>query len=183
MMAERNAPTPSGTALADEASGQGRSFLQEEIQQNRPFRSKGQEATLALFRTADILRRKSSEVFTDSGITHQQYNVLRILRGAGDDGLPTLSIADRMIERTPGITRLIDRLVAKELVIRERAPGDRRRVQCFISESGLDLLASLDEPVDGNDDRLMGMLSESEKSRLVELLDKIRLGLRELEPE
>lgn len=158
-----------------------RSALQEEIQQNRPFKSKGQEATLALFRTADMLRRKSSEVFADSGITHQQYNVLRILRGAGADGLPTLSIADRMIEQTPGITRLIDRLVVKDLVIRERVAGDRRRVQCFISETGLELLASLDEPVDSNDGRVMGMLEDEEKIRLIELLDKIRFGLRELE--
>ena len=182
MMVKRNTQTTSNLA-AGEATSRGRSVLQAEIQQNRPFKSKGQEATLALFRTADMLRRKSSEVFADSGITHQQYNVLRILRGAGDDGLPTLSIADRMIEQTPGITRLIDRLVAKELVIRERVPGDRRRVQCFISESGLELLASLDEPVDGNDDRVMGMLDQDEKSRLVELLDKIRLGLRELAPD
>ena len=156
--------------------------LQEEIQQSRPFRSKGQEAALALFRTADILRREMSTCFADSGITHQQYNVLRILRGAGAEGLPTLSIADRMIEQTPGITRLIDRLVAKDLVHRERVVGDRRRVQCFITEDGMALLSRLDGTVDEADARLMRVLDEREKVRLIALLDKLRSGLRDLDP-
>ena len=154
--------------------------LQEEIQQTRPFRSKGQEATLALFRTGDVLRRHLAACFAESGITHQQYNVLRILRGAGADGLPTLSIADRMIEQAPGITRLIDRLVSKELVIRERALGDRRRVQCFISEIGLELLSRLDHPVDQADECVMRTLQEEEKQQLIQILAKIRQGIREV---
>lgn len=155
-----------------------RSALQEEILQSRPFRSRGQEATLGLFRTADLLRKQVSDVIGHAGVTHQQYNVLRILRGAGAEGLPTLAIAGRMIERTPGITRLIDRLVKKGWVRRQRSSGDRRRVQCHITEAGLELLATLDEPVDHADELVLGMLEEKEKEQLIDLLDRIREGLR-----
>ena len=94
--------------------------LQQQIQQKRPFRSRAVEATLDLFHTADVLRRVHSGFFARYGVTMQQYNVLRILRGAGDEGLPTLTIAERMIERTPGITRLVDRLDGKGLVARQQ---------------------------------------------------------------
>src|SRR5947199_10599404 len=78
----------------------------------------------------------------------QQYNVLRILRGVGPRGLPTLTIAERMIERTPGITRMIDRLEAKGLVARETRPDDRRYVHCRITEEGLKLLRLIDGSVE-----------------------------------
>src|ERR687897_938950 len=96
------------------------SALQKEIRQTRPFQSRGQEAVLALMRTTDLARRVIGKVLEPYDVTAQQYNVLRILRGAGEAGLPTLDIADRMIEQAPGITRLIDRLEAKGLVRRER---------------------------------------------------------------
>ena len=102
------------------------SQLKREIRQNRPFRSRSQEASLGLFRTADLLRRRFHAVLEPKGITQQQYNVLRILRGAGDGGLPTLTIAERMVERTPGITRLLDRL--------ERP--DRARYPCHHDRKG-----------------------------------------------
>lgn len=148
--------------------------LRHEIRQTRPFRSLSQEAMLGLFRTTDILRRTNSKVLEPYGLTLQQYNVLRILRGAGDQGLPTLAIAERMVERTPGITRLIDRLLKKELVERERPPGDRRQVVCRITGKGLDLLKDLDEPVAELDDRCLAMLSDEEHQILIDLLDRIR---------
>ena len=83
---------------------------------------------MTLLRTADLARRALGAVVEEHAITPQQYNVLRILRGAGASGLPTLEIADRMIEESPGITRLLDRLEAKGLVRRERCPHDRRQV-------------------------------------------------------
>ncbi|MCG8455761.1 MAG: MarR family transcriptional regulator [Holophagales bacterium] len=173
---------PAGTAPpAPAASARGAAShgtLREEIRQTRPFRSMAQEATLGLFRTADLLRKRVAEVIEPSGVTQQQYNVLRILRGAGKEGLPTLAIADRMIERAPGITRLIDRLVKKGLVKRERLAGDRRCVQCRITEDGAVLLASLDGTVDDVDEQLLGMLSGGDQARLIELLDQIREGLR-----
>src|SRR3954469_19439406 len=118
--------------------------IQHELKQTRPFASKGEEAGVALMRTADLLRRHVAVVLAPFDITEQQYNVLRILRGAGEKGLPTLDIAERMIEETPGITRLIDRLESKKLVARKRCATDRRQVFCLITRPGLDLLARLD---------------------------------------
>jgi MarR family transcriptional regulator, organic hydroperoxide resistance regulator len=152
----------------------GPSRLQQEIKQNKPFRSAAQEAMLALLRTADVVRRHSAELVDPEGITTQQYNVLRILRGAGADGLPTLEIAARMIEQAPGITRLLDRLEVKKLVHRERCPEDRRQVTCRITPGGLTLLARLDKVVDATDDLFQGKLSLSEQRQLIRLLDRVR---------
>ncbi len=154
------------------------SVLQREIRQNRPFRSLSQEAMLGLMRTTDLVRRSFGRALEGQEITLQQYNVLRILRGAGDVGLPTLEIGSRMIEESPGITRLIDRLEAKGWVRRERCPHDRRQVLCWITPEGLALLASLDGPMGDADDRALSMLSDEEKSQLIRLLDAIRAGSR-----
>ncbi|MBK7350422.1 MAG: MarR family transcriptional regulator [Gemmatimonadetes bacterium] len=152
------------------------SRLQQELKQNRPFRSLGQEATVSLLRTGDLLRRRMSTVLESEDVTLQQYNVLRILRGAGPEGLPTLEIADRMIEQTPGITRLLDRLEAKRLVGRERCPADRRQVTCRIAKDGLALLARLDPVVNEADDTLLGPLTQTELRQLIRLLDRVREG-------
>lgn len=153
--------------------------LKEEIRQNLPFRSPGQEARLALMRTVDDLEHRSAMILQPAGITHQQYNVLRILRGAAPEGLPTLSIAERMIERTPGITRLIDRLLKKGWVERQRTATDRRQVVCRITDEGLALLAELDDPIHREDDIALAMLSEDEQRLLIDLLARIRSGLAE----
>src|SRR5215510_3147270 len=100
-----------------------RSAIQAEIRQGKPFHSRTQEGLIALMRTVDLLRRAVTEVVEPHGLTLQQYNVLRILRGAQAD-LPTLEIAERMIEQAPGITRLLDRLEAKGLVARARCAED-----------------------------------------------------------
>jgi len=101
-------------------------------------------------------------------------NVLRILRGAGTGGLPTLEIAQRMVERTPGITRLIDRLERKGLVARVRSKSDRRVVFCHVTESALELLSRLDAVIDDADRAAVEALGEQELGKLVELLDRIR---------
>jgi DNA-binding MarR family transcriptional regulator len=123
------------------------SALQREIRQGRPFPSPQAEAVVGLMRTADVVKRGLARVVEPAGITLQQYNVLRILRGAGPDGLPTLDIAQRMIEQAPGITRLMDRLEAKDLVRRRRCPSDRRQVLCWITAAGERLLIALDGPM------------------------------------
>lgn len=153
-----------------------RSQLEEELKQTRPFRSPYQEAAIGVIRTADVLRRRLEELFRPYGITMQQYNVLRILRGAGPDSLQTMEIAERMIERTPGITRLVDRLVEKGLVRRGRSRQDRRCVLCSITDQGLELLAELDEPVEAVDEELVSMLDEQEVHSLIGMLDRIRVG-------
>ena len=151
--------------------------IQEELKQSKPFHSRGQEAYLTLLRTADDMRRRVSLVLEPAGVTLQQYNVLRILRGAGKDGLPTLAIGERMIERTPGITRLIDRMEEKGWVDRERCTEDRRRVWCRITDEGLRVLAPLDGPVNAVDDLLEDVLDQRELATLIDQLDAIRAHL------
>lgn len=150
--------------------------LRDGTRRPRPFHSARQEAALGVLRTADILKRRFATVFEPLDLTMQQFNVLRILRGARPDPLPTMEIAERMLEKTPGITRLIDRLEQKGLVARERGAEDRRCVYVAIAPAGLDLLAELDEPVAKADDEAMSMLSVEEAERLVELLDIVRAG-------
>lgn len=159
--------------MADETSA-----LAKEIRQRRPFRSLGQEAVLGLMRTTDLVRRGIARVLEPYDVTPQQYNVLRILRGAGEEGLPTLEIGDRMVEQAPGITRLLDRLEAKGLVTRKRCPEDRRQVLCWLTPAGRDLVERLDGPVDQADATALDMLSDEEKRELIRLLDQVRTGLR-----
>ena len=87
--------------------------LLNELQQHQDFQAREEEAVVALLRTVDHIRRATSSVLEAYEITLQQYNVLRILRGAGQEGLPILEIGKRMVEQSPGITRLIDRLEGK----------------------------------------------------------------------
>jgi DNA-binding MarR family transcriptional regulator len=154
--------------------------LREEIRQTRPFPSVAQEAGVGLLRTADRLRRAITGVIEPHGITHQQYNVLRILRGSDPAPLPTLEIASRMIEETPGITRLLDRLEAKRLVRRERCRIDRRQVHCWITPAGLALLAELDGPIDRTLTEGFRAVGHEEADRLTSLLDLVRDGFRNL---
>jgi DNA-binding MarR family transcriptional regulator len=150
------------------------STLARELRQRRPFRSDAQVAVLGVVRTADHLGRALAGVVEPTGVTLQQFNVLRILRGAGDAGLPTLEIAERMVEQTPGVTRLLDRLEAKGFVRRERCPRDRRQVLCFITSEGLALLATLDAPVLACEETLMAGLTVDERHALIALLDRVR---------
>lgn len=150
------------------------SGLQREIKQTRPFRSPAQEAKLSILRTAEVIRRRLGALVGGHGITFQQYNVLRILRGSHPTPLPTLEIGVRMIESTPGITRLMDRLEQKGLVKRERCREDRRMVHCSITSAGLDLLSELDQPVADADEASLRGVSESEIRGLIELLERVR---------
>ena len=150
----------------------------EEIKQTRPFKTQREEASVALLRTADLMRRNIAVVVEAHGITGQQYNVMRILRGAGERGLPTLEIAERMIEQTPGITRLIDRLEAKKFVSRERCPTDRRQIFCRITKTGLALVNALDEPIRVAEEKALADLDARELKSLVNLLDRTRDSLR-----
>jgi MarR family transcriptional regulator, organic hydroperoxide resistance regulator len=153
-----------------------RSSLQTEIRQNKPFQSPAQEAILALFRTSELLERRLAQLVEPRGISLQQYNVLRILRGAGQQGTPTLDIADRMIQKAPGITRLLDKLAAKRLVRRERCSEDRRQVLCWITDAGLRLLADLEQPLAKSGTRAMDPLTATEQRHLIALLERVRGG-------
>ena len=155
--------------------------IQTEIKQTKPFGSKGEEAAVALMRTADLIRRSIAAVLDPEQLSIQQYNVLRILRGAGENGLPTLEIADRAIEKAPGITRLIDGLERKKLVTRKRSSDDRRCVYCRITPAGLALLARLDKPMLAAADRAFKPVNKRHLDQLVDLLDELREGLNEKE--
>jgi len=150
--------------------------LRDEIRQRKPFSSPAEEALLGLQRTADVVRRGFADLAEARGISLQQYNVLRILRGAAAAGMPTLEIAERMIEKTPGITRLLDKLEAKQLVRRWRCPGDRRQVLCWITDPGLSLLAELDKPILDTGVKAVAALTPLELKRFIRLLDRIRSG-------
>jgi len=153
-----------------------RTAVHEEIRQRRPFAAREEEAVVALIRTTDLLRRALVAVVEPGGITLQQYNVLRILRGAGTEGLATLEIAHRMVEHAPGVTRLLDRLQAKGLVRRQRAPRDRRQIRCWIEPPGLGLLARLDGAVHETARRFMAPLPAAELSAFIAALDALRAG-------
>lgn len=151
-----------------------RSRIQEEIKQRKPFHSLGQEAVISLLRTADVVRAFFERQLGPHGVTLQQFNVLRILRGAGPQGLPTLEIGARMVERTPGVTRLIDRLERKKLVRRERGTRDRRVVYCLLTDEGRATLDALDSVVENADVTAFESLDEAELEQLIGMLDRAR---------
>ena len=128
---------------------------------------------ISVLRTADRMRRRGEALLAPHDITLQQFNVLRILRGARPDGLCTLAIAQRMIEQTPGITRLIDRLEKKELVRRVRSEEDRREVWCRITPAGERLLARLDDPVEAFDRAAVRALTPADQEQLTALLGQL----------
>jgi DNA-binding MarR family transcriptional regulator len=149
-----------------------------EIKQRKPFPSPEQEAAVTLMRTADVVRRVVGAAIERHGITLQQYNVLRILRGARREGLPTLEIGQRMIEQTPGITRLIDRLETKKLVDRQRGSNDRRCVYCRITAVGLALVSALDDPVRAATEAAFHGVTKRELAQLVDSLDQLRQSVQ-----
>jgi DNA-binding MarR family transcriptional regulator len=153
----------------------GPSAIQRELQQRLPLASSREEGYLSLLRTAAVIRRPVGRVLEERELSLAQYNVMRILRGAGDAGLPTLSIRDRMIEDAAGITRLIDKLEDAGLVRRVRgSSADRRQVYCRITAAGLSMLRDLDPMVALAVEASLSMLSEAELTRLIALLDRIR---------
>src|SRR5215831_2767444 len=137
--------------------------LQREIKKNRPFELPEQEAMLNILRTADQLQIRFARLFRRFGLTTQQYNILRILRGEGR-ALPILEIAARMITVVPGITGLIDRLESASLVERKRCDNDRRVIYVAIAAQALDVLAQLDEPLAELHKETLGHMSVEELS-------------------
>src|SRR6266566_7863061 len=121
--------------------------LQAELKQKIPFASREAEAYLSLLRTADALQTQVEARLKEFGLTGTQYNALRILRGAGPEGLACREIGERMITRDPDITRLLDRLEARGLLTRTRDQKDRRVITARITSEGRRLLEALDQPI------------------------------------
>jgi DNA-binding MarR family transcriptional regulator len=138
------------------------------------FDSLEQEAFLGLWRTYDRLRAVEEELFARHGLTPQQYNALRLLRGEYPGKLRTLDLAGRLVSRAPDITRLLDRLEQRGLVERDRPADNRRVVHIGITEAGVALLRELREPLRRCHARQLGHLSRKELADLIALLRAAR---------
>jgi DNA-binding MarR family transcriptional regulator len=147
--------------------------LHKELKKKRGFDSPEQAATLNILRTSDLLENRLGRLFREYGLTASQYNVLRILRGEGKP-LPSLDIADRLIQVVPAITGLIDRLEKQGLVERQRCTEDRRVVYVDITSKAKRILNKIDGPLDQLHRDLMGHLSKKELTELSRLLEKAR---------
>jgi DNA-binding MarR family transcriptional regulator len=148
--------------------------LRQEIKQGRPFTCLEQEAHISLGRTWSMLDHALSEELKPHGITPTQYNVLRILRGAGEAGLCRNEVMQRMITQVPDATRLLDRMESAGLIKRERDSEDRRYVTTRITDQGRQLVNTLDEPIERLHRQHFGELSEGDLRELIQLLGRLR---------
>ncbi|HET7602858.1 MAG TPA: MarR family transcriptional regulator [Gemmatimonadales bacterium] len=132
----------------------------------------------ALWRAAHVSRARIGAVAEAGGVTFQQYMVLSVLGDASEDGLPTLEIASRMVERAPAITGLVDRLERQGLVRRQRIESDRRQIRCVLTEQGRELVHRLDAQVADASVKAIGTLTGHEVGVLRHLLGRIGKGDR-----
>lgn len=153
------------------------SVLLSEIKQTKPFASTEEEVLLNLQRTAEVLGRKAVEVLKPSELTVVQYNVLRILRGAGTGGIKCSEISERLITKDSDITRLLDRLEIRHLIYRERDRKDRRVILTRITLKGAKLLAELDEPITTASRQQLAHLSREQLEQLNNLLVAARTAI------
>lgn len=148
--------------------------LQAEIKQTVPFASRSKEALVSVLRTAAIVDHQVNEVLKPFGITGTQYNVLRILRGAGRGGLCGREVGERMITRVPDVPRLLERMEAMELISRQRDENDRRHVTARITRKGLDLVTKVGPDLESLEIALTGRLNETELQAIIDALTTVR---------
>jgi DNA-binding MarR family transcriptional regulator len=127
---------------------------------------------VAILKAADILAGQAEQLMKASGVTGAQYNVLRILRGAGPEGLPCNGISERMISRDPDMTRMLDRMESRQWITRERQTEDRRVVKARITEEGLKLLKKMDAPVRELHKQQFAHMSATRQKTLLELINE-----------
>jgi len=149
--------------------------IQQEIRQTKPIRLLEEGAALNIMRTADVLMQRISDVLKPHALSPTQYNVLRILRGAGREGRSCKEIGDRLVARDPDITRLMDRLEKRGLVRRERSTEDRRIVTHSLTEDGLELVGRLDQPIERSNREAMGHVAPARLRKLIAILEEIRI--------
>jgi len=150
--------------------------LQEELKQTRPFASLEQEVHLSVLRTAAVLERRFAQLLKPVGLTLTQYNVLRILRGAGDEGLCRNEVGERLLREVPDVTRLLDRMKALKLIRRQRSSEDRRLVRTHITPKGLAMLDEIDERIRGMHCDQLAHLGEDRLKQLLCALEDVRQG-------
>ncbi|MEO5815108.1 MAG: MarR family transcriptional regulator [Gemmatimonadaceae bacterium] len=148
--------------------------LQSQIKQSRPFRSPEELLFVNLLRTARQLLDDFDRLLRSRELTQPQYNILRILRGAGAKGLPSGEIGERMVGRDPDVTRLLDRMEERGLVVRNRSTADRRVVTTQLTTDGLRMVDELDAPLLAMHTRQLGHLSPGEMDELNRLLERAR---------
>ena len=150
--------------------------LQQDLKQKKPFRSLQQEAYLSVVRTSTALTDAMEDLVKARGISATQYNVLRILRGSGAEGLCRNALRDRMLTRMPDMTRLLDRMEDAGLVKRSREQEDRRMVLTQITPRGKELLSGLDRPMSDLHREQLARLTDAQLRSLIDLLTTIREG-------
>ena len=148
--------------------------LQDEIHQTKPFARPIDEALLSILRTATVLDHAQNEALKPHGITATQYNVLRILRGAGQGGLCGREIAERLISNVPDVSRLLDRMEDMALLRRERDPSDRRHVTARITAKGQRVLARSTPSLTAVASGRVGRLSARQVASLIQCLAALR---------
>lgn len=146
--------------------------IEEEIKQAK-FRNAHQKAVINLLYTANWLLDRNASFFKGYGITNQQFNILRILRGQHPKKISGSEIKSRMIDKNSDVSRLLDRLLTKNLIEKTPCPNDKRAADVMISQKGLDLLHEIDEKMDATDVKTLGINSE-EAEALNNLLDRCR---------
>ena len=151
--------------------------IQSEIRQSKAFAHSSEEAVLNILRTADVMTQLLTDVLKPSGLSPTQYNVLRILRGAAGKGVCCRDIGERLVTRDPDVTRLIDRLEKRHLLVRTREKEDRRYVTIQLTPGGLDLVNQLDGPVEQWTRKLVQNISDEDTKVLIGLLERLREGL------
>jgi DNA-binding MarR family transcriptional regulator len=141
---------------------------------NKPFAVPEEEASLSILRTCEVIEQRAAACIRAYDLTGPQYNVLRILRGSSPNGLPCGQIAERMITRDPDVTRLLDRLEARQLIQRERGEQDRRVVVARITDTGLRLLQEIDPVITEQHRRQFSTINRTELRELIRLLALVR---------
>lgn len=150
--------------------------LASEIRQTKPFASREEEAFLSLGRTWEHLQSRVADLLKDYQLTPTQYNMLRILRGAGKDGLTCSQACERMITPDSDVTRLLDRMESRNLIQRERSKEDRRVVLTRITKQGLAMVDEIDEPLRQRLTQNLGHLGQRRLADLIEMLEVLREG-------
>ena len=148
--------------------------LQTELKQKKPFPRVTAEALLSVLRTAAVLEHQVNETLKPYGITHTQYNVLRILRGAGANGLCGREVGERMVSRVPDVPRLLDRMEETGLIKRERDRGDRRHVTARITRKGLAMLDQATPELEAVERARAGKIPTGQLQQLIEVLSTVR---------
>jgi len=147
--------------------------LEDEIRQDKGFRSQQQKAMVNIFYTEGWLRNRLSETLKPYDLTSQQYNVLRILRGSNPKPMSTSCVRSRMLDKMSDVSRIVDRLFKKTLVDKQVCSTDKRLVDVFITDAGLTLLDEIDESMDGMD-KMFAAITDEEAATLNQILDKLR---------